>query len=110
LPLLSIDGVADDVEARRARVVDARALMVAVSGIDASGKGTVAAQLVEKLHGRGRDAVLIGIDPWLAPLSVRFSNTNPALHFHEHGSARTSCSTGSSSPSGAIGRWPCAPS
>ncbi|AFY70408.1 hypothetical protein Pse7367_2144 [Thalassoporum mexicanum PCC 7367] len=60
-------------------------LMVAISGIDGSGKGYVGAKLNALLQERGINSHLIGIDGWLEVPQKRFSGTNPAEHFYRHG-------------------------
>ncbi len=54
-----------DVVARRSRLRPSESLLLAVSGIDASGKGYVATRISELLHLNGLNAVTIGVDPWL---------------------------------------------
>src|SRR5262249_6204974 len=57
---------------------------VAISGIDASGKGTLAAQLEHRLRREGLGVASIGLDPWHHPRAVRFSERDPAEHFYAH--------------------------
>jgi uridine kinase len=61
-----------------------RALLVGVSGIDASGKGFVAARLAAALRRLGVRAVIINADGWLHLPGRRFGAENPGLHFYEH--------------------------
>jgi uridine kinase len=61
-----------------------RALLVAISGIDASGKGTLAAEIERAVRSNGVRVALIGLDPWHHPRSVRFSEHDPAEHFYTH--------------------------
>src|SRR5262249_53888055 len=51
--------------AGRQRVPASESMLVAVSGIDASGKGYVTALLVEELKRQGLNAAGIGADGWL---------------------------------------------
>ncbi|MGD1717068.1 uridine kinase family protein [Dapis sp. BLCC M172] len=60
-------------------------LMVAVSGIDGSGKGYIGSQINSSLQEIGINSYLIGIDGWLELPEKRFSNTNPAEHFYNNG-------------------------
>src|SRR2546427_375553 len=60
----------------------ARSAPSASSGIDASGKGTVAAGIEHALAAAGLRVALIGLDPWHHPRSVRFSDVDPAEHFY----------------------------
>ena len=62
----------------------ARPLLVALSGIDASGKSTLARAVEENLSFRGFRVALIAADTWHHPASVRFSDTDPARHFYRH--------------------------
>ena len=49
-----------------------RARLIAVSGIDGSGKGYVSARLAEKLAGKGFRVAVIAADGWLNLPHVRF--------------------------------------
>ena len=60
-----------------------RPFVAGVSGIDGSGKGHVGRLLDEGLRERGCRSHLIGIDGWLQPPSLRFSEIDPARHFYE---------------------------
>lgn len=80
-----------DIRAAVERVIDVRratpaerSVLVAISGIDASGKGYVTRRLVEALQGAGLRAAGITIDGWLHLPDRRFSAANPAEHFYEH--------------------------
>ncbi|MEO0795758.1 MAG: uridine kinase [Verrucomicrobiota bacterium] len=59
--------------------------IVALSGIDGSGKGYVGQQLTDHIRSAGLSCELIGIDGWLQPPSKRFSTEDPARHFYENG-------------------------
>src|SRR5437762_1921827 len=66
-----------------------RALLVGISGIDASGKGFVAEEVAHSLgkaagvSDPGYNVALIGVDGWLNLPDVRFDRENPAEHFYE---------------------------
>ncbi len=60
-------------------------LMVAVSGIDGSGKGYIGSKINSSLQEIGINSYLIGIDGWLELPEKRFSETNPAEHFYKNG-------------------------
>ena len=60
-------------------------LMVAVSGIDGSGKGYISSQINSSLQEIGINSYLIGIDGWLELPEKRFSDTNSAEHFYKNG-------------------------
>jgi uridine kinase len=61
-----------------------RALLVGISGIDASGKGFVTAKLQRQLEERGWNVAAIGVDGWLNLPHVRFHRRDPAKHFYEN--------------------------
>jgi uridine kinase len=59
-----------------------RSALVAVSGIDGSGKGYVSARLRDALERHQLRVAVINIDGWLNLPEKRFSPTNPAAHFY----------------------------
>lgn len=61
-----------------------RSLLVAVSGIDGSGKGYITEKIVTELNKRGLRSIAINIDPWLTPPEQRFNTENPGEHFYYH--------------------------
>jgi uridine kinase len=83
-------GVADTVEIIAGRAAALRsgpkgrptALLVAVSGIDASGKGAIAAQIAAGFERAGLHVASIGLDPWHQPASVRFAQEDPGGTFY----------------------------
>jgi uridine kinase len=75
--------VAAMVAARRA-IPRARSALVAVSGIDGSGKGYLTAQVVQRLRQQRLNAVGINVDGWLNLPQVRFNPEQPAEHFYRH--------------------------
>src|SRR5262249_28451319 len=82
----SIPGLDAVVESlgRRARAVAGRAVLIGVSGIDASGKGVVAAGIASGLSARGLRVASLALDPWHQPAAVRFGGTDPGAHFYAH--------------------------
>jgi uridine kinase len=71
---------------RRAPGADGQAaLLAAISGIDASGKGMICAQLAAGLEHAGFRVAPIALDPWHQPARVRFAEHDPAGHFFRHG-------------------------
>lgn len=83
--LHDLPALADLIAQRRSRVPRGRALLVALSGIDGSGKGHCAALLSAPLQARGLRIANINIDGYLALPEVRFSPTDPARNFYERG-------------------------
>lgn len=61
-----------------------RARLIAISGIDSSGKGFVASKLAQALASASARVALIGIDGWLNLPRVRFSEADPGRHFYEN--------------------------
>ncbi|QEY31230.1 uridine kinase [Synechococcus sp. RSCCF101] len=59
--------------------------MIGVSGIDGSGKGYISSLIATRLRESNRSVEVIGIDGWLARPCERFSKTDPAQHFLDHG-------------------------
>jgi len=57
---------------------------VAISGIDASGKGYVSKLLYRKLETDGFKVATINIDPWQNPISVRLKNENAAENMYDN--------------------------
>ncbi len=62
----------------------ANVFTVAISGIDAAGKGYISERLYEELEARGYRVALIHTDPWQNPIPVRLSKENPAENVYEH--------------------------
>lgn len=61
-----------------------RAVLVGISGIDASGKGFVSARLARQLEERGWNVAVIGADGWLNLPHARFNSRDTAAHFYEN--------------------------
>ena len=70
---------------RRKRTLHRRGpMLVAISGIDGSGKTTLARKLENALAARGFRVALIGTDAWHHPASIRFGGDRPAEHFYRN--------------------------
>jgi uridine kinase len=69
---------------KRAEVPPRRSVLVALTGIDGSGKGYLAVAMVEALRQRGVRAVSINVDGWLNLPHRRFNRQQPAEHFYQH--------------------------
>ena len=61
-----------------------KSLLVAISGIDGSGKGYVTEKITTETNRQGLKAIAINIDPWLNPPEQRCSAKNPGEHFYHH--------------------------
>lgn len=60
------------------------AFTVAISGIDASGKGYTASLLQQDLQSKGYNVANINIDPWQNPIPVRLQKENAAENVYEN--------------------------
>ncbi len=60
------------------------AYTVAVSGIDAAGKGYTCKLLKDALEQNGYRVALINLDPWQNPISVRLQEQNAAENFYKN--------------------------
>jgi uridine kinase len=86
-PARSLDQLAQFVAAiaaRRAEVPADRALLVGISGIDASGKGFITEKIAKRLQELGWCVATINADDWLNLPEVCLSQPKPAEHFYEH--------------------------
>ena len=81
---MNLDQVVEIITSRRRELAPQASSLVAISGIDGSGKSTIAQQVVERLQGRGLNAVSIGLDAWHHPPEKRFNKDAPAQHFYHH--------------------------
>jgi uridine kinase len=81
---VNIKKLIDAITDARSATDAGRALLVGISGIDASGKGFVAKQIAEKLKHRGFRVAVINADGWLNLPEVRFGRKKPGKHFYEH--------------------------
>jgi uridine kinase len=69
---------------KRGAVAPDRAVLVGISGIDASGKGYLAAKIADRLQMEGWKVATIGADDWLNLPEVCINRDNYAEHFYEH--------------------------
>lgn len=81
---MDIDQAVEIITSRRRELSNRDSLLVAISGIDGSGKSRTAQQVVERLKSRGLNAALIGLDAWHHPPEKRFNKDAPAQHFYHH--------------------------
>ncbi|NOT35544.1 MAG: uridine kinase [Candidatus Eisenbacteria bacterium] len=59
------------------------ARLIALSGIDASGKGLIARHLAAAIERLGLRTAVIGLDEWHQPPAIRFGDP-PGEHFYRH--------------------------
>jgi uridine kinase len=74
----------DAIARKRVAVVPERAVLVGISGIDASGKGYLAEKIADQLQMKGLKIAMIGVDAWLNLPCNRFNPDSLAEHFYEH--------------------------
>jgi uridine kinase len=79
-----LPAVVEEIVARRANHPPESALLVGLSGIDGSGKGHVARQLVSALIARGLRVGSFNVDGWLNLPPVRIDPARPAENFYEN--------------------------
>jgi uridine kinase len=82
-PMSELDKTIEAIISKRKRLSQNRSLLVGVSGIDGSGKGSLAKQLLARLWQRSIHAVTLNADAWLNLPGRRFSPHNPAQHFYD---------------------------
>jgi uridine kinase len=80
----SVAALAGRVELARSRISRTRALLVGISGIDASGKGFIAQKLAERLRKGGWNVAVISADDWLNLPDVCINHDNSAEHFYKY--------------------------
>jgi uridine kinase len=81
---VNIKNLVDSIIDARSAAYAGRALLVGISGIDASGKGYVAAKISRELEQVGFRVAVINVDGWLNLPEVRFGSKGPGKHFYEH--------------------------
>jgi uridine kinase len=79
-----IGGVVDDVVRRVAALRRSRCFVLAVSGIDASGKSTVARAIADGLRARDLSVHVVHLDDWHTAPETRFAAADPGGHFYRH--------------------------
>lgn len=77
--------IVEQIAAARAATPPSRALLVGISGIDGSGKGSVTSRLEQALTLRGLRVANVNVDPWLQLPERRFDASRPGAHFYENG-------------------------
>ena len=77
-----VETFVDPILAARRSVPDSEAVLVGISGIDASGKGFVTGRLSHLLRGEGFRVAELNVDGWLNLPDVRFDDADPAGNFY----------------------------
>lgn len=80
---MQVERAIEAIRRARTRLPARRSVLVALSGIDASGKGYLASRLAAALEGRGIRTAVLGVDGWLNLPPVRFDPERPAEAFYE---------------------------
>ena len=76
--------VVNAIARKLAAVAPDRAVLVGISGIDASGKGYLAARIADQLQMEGLKVALISADDWLNLPDICMNRENYAEHFYTH--------------------------
>ena len=82
--LITIEDAAEAIVRQRTIIPDHQALLVAISGIDGSGKGYLTDKIATLLLKRGLNIANINLDGWLNLPEKRFSKINLPEHFYQH--------------------------
>ena len=78
----NIQKIVEKICETRQKVPEQRSVLVAISGIDGSGKGYMAAKIFDSLITKGLKAVVINGDGWLNLPERRLNSHKPAEHFY----------------------------
>src|SRR3954447_25030367 len=82
--LNQLDFLTSKIVAKRAERAAGQAVLVGISGIDASGKGFITEEIAQRLQEVGWRVATIAADDWLNPPEVCLSQRTPGEHFYEH--------------------------
>jgi uridine kinase len=80
--MFNVQEIVGKIISTRQSVPAVRSALVAVTGIDGSGKGYISAQIANHLQACGMRVAKINIDGWLNLPHKRFSTVNSAEHFY----------------------------
>ena len=81
---INLDNASEMIAHQHTLLTKQKALLVAISGIDGSGKGYITSKLDSLLAQQNLRIATIGIDGWLNLPAKRFSQMNPAEHFYQN--------------------------
>ena len=82
--ITSVSELADKVAEQNKKHSTSAVFTVAISGIDASGKGYIARLLQQELEKRNYKVTNINIDPWQNPIPIRLGKENAAENVYEN--------------------------
>ena len=78
-----VETIVESILKMRSEVPVERSLLTGISGIDASGKGYIAALVQDELRRRSIITALINVDGWLNLPDVRFGGDDHGTHFYD---------------------------
>lgn len=81
---ITFDDLIKAIATKRRQVSTERSLLVAVSGIDGSGKGYITEKIVNQLNEQAIKTISINLDAWHALPEKRFNCANPGEHFYHY--------------------------
>lgn len=81
---LSVEGLSSSIVDKYRQHPPMNVFTVAISGIDASGKGYTASQLKLLLEAEGLRVALLSVDDWQMPKSISLLKQNPAENFYHN--------------------------
>ena len=81
---INLDNASEMIAHQHTLLTKQKALLVAISGIDGSGKGYITSKLDSLLTQQNLRIATIGIDGWLNLPAKRFSKMNPGEHFYQN--------------------------
>lgn len=81
---MNIKDLADSILQKQSELLVDRGFLVAVSGIDGSGKGYITEKLINALNHQNIHAISINLDAWHKLPTERFNPQHAALHFYHH--------------------------
>jgi len=82
--MATLHTVVDEILDARNTIPSDRSVLIAISGIDAGGKGYFTERLVGSLQAKGVRAVSVNVDAWLSLPDRRFGTSDPPENYYHH--------------------------
>ena len=82
--MATLHTVVDEILDVRTTIPSDRSVLIAISGIDAGGKGYFTERLVGSLQAKGVRAVSVNVDAWLSLPDRRFGTSDPPENYYRH--------------------------
>jgi len=82
--MTTLHTVVNEILDARRSISSERSVLIAISGIDAGGKGYFTERLVGALHSKGVRAVWINVDSWLSLPDKRFGTSDPPENYYHN--------------------------